>query len=311
MSSMCNKPYPLPDIKTFCEVSTRDSGVPCGEVGLKLADLDIPDLFLNDPSQHQDTLTNNELRMPSEDERASHMESFPCFNLTKPNQCESQRDNIVNLSLSDIIQKEQPDQILDGLGAFPGIGWPGNNGFQNDDPLPLLTKPVLDPAIVERSQVFMPDRTCTDDYITQSPSPSNASDTGSDASCRGRSLFWSFESITNEPCSPKSLINLSPRSQNSQSNDSTDSTSPKESEAEDISSNAKTKLSMRKNTVSNKDKDESYWKRRIRNNKSAKKSRDAKRAKEEFVAWRIRYLEEENVCLKMCVQRLMLERNIK
>lgn len=44
-------------------------------------------------------------------------------------------------------------------------------------------------------------------------------------------------------------------------------------------------------------KDEKYWARRKKNNHAAKRSRDARRVKENQIALRASYLERENKCL--------------
>ncbi len=52
------------------------------------------------------------------------------------------------------------------------------------------------------------------------------------------------------------------------------------------------------NSNGKQDKDEAYWARRRKNNEAAKRSRDARRQKEQEVAIRCKFLEEENVRLK-------------
>ena len=54
-------------------------------------------------------------------------------------------------------------------------------------------------------------------------------------------------------------------------------------------------------------KDERYWRKRCKNNMSAKKSREAKRAKDLLVARKIEELEKENAALKMMLRNLMLQ----
>jgi bZIP factor len=44
-------------------------------------------------------------------------------------------------------------------------------------------------------------------------------------------------------------------------------------------------------------KDEAYWERRRKNNEAAKRSRDARRAKEDEIAIRASFLEQENLKL--------------
>ena len=54
-------------------------------------------------------------------------------------------------------------------------------------------------------------------------------------------------------------------------------------------------------------KDESYWERRRKNNEAAKRSRDSRRAKEEEIALRAAYLEQENLKLRAQVAILKTE----
>ena len=54
-------------------------------------------------------------------------------------------------------------------------------------------------------------------------------------------------------------------------------------------------------------KDQKYWKRRIRNNISARRSREAKRAKERSTLERAEHLERENIQLRKMVC-ILLER---
>ncbi|XP_068626144.1 uncharacterized protein [Battus philenor] len=54
-------------------------------------------------------------------------------------------------------------------------------------------------------------------------------------------------------------------------------------------------------------KDEKYFERRRRNNQAAKKSRDARRIREDQIAWRACYLEQENATLRAHVAALRQE----
>lgn len=51
-------------------------------------------------------------------------------------------------------------------------------------------------------------------------------------------------------------------------------------------------------------KDEAYWERRRKNNEAAKRSRDARRAKEDEIAIRAAFLEQENIKLRMRIAQL-------
>ena len=55
------------------------------------------------------------------------------------------------------------------------------------------------------------------------------------------------------------------------------------------------------------DKDSAYWERRRKNNEAAKRSRDARRAKEQEIALRAQFLEQENIQLKLEVAHLRAE----
>ncbi|CAK1587617.1 unnamed protein product [Parnassius mnemosyne] len=54
-------------------------------------------------------------------------------------------------------------------------------------------------------------------------------------------------------------------------------------------------------------KDEKYFERRRRNNQAAKKSRDARRIREDQIAWRACFLEQENASLRAHVAALRQE----
>jgi len=55
------------------------------------------------------------------------------------------------------------------------------------------------------------------------------------------------------------------------------------------------------------EKDKTYWERRRKNNEAAKRSRDARRAREQGIALKAQYLEQENLQLKMEVALLRAE----
>lgn len=54
-------------------------------------------------------------------------------------------------------------------------------------------------------------------------------------------------------------------------------------------------------------KDEKYWARRKKNNHAAKRSRDARRIKENQIAMRAAYLEKENGTLKDQLEKVLRE----
>lgn len=59
--------------------------------------------------------------------------------------------------------------------------------------------------------------------------------------------------------------------------------------------------------VPNEQRDDSYWEKRKKNNESAKRSREARRMKEEQIALRVVYLEQENLQLRTEVSLLKSE----
>lgn len=60
----------------------------------------------------------------------------------------------------------------------------------------------------------------------------------------------------------------------------------------------------RPHNVPDEQKDNAYWEKRKKNNESAKRSRDARRMKEEQIAMRVVYLEQENLQLRTEVSLL-------
>lgn len=81
--------------------------------------------------------------------------------------------------------------------------------------------------------------------------------------------------------------------------ESSDSNSVKSSE-EDIGVPPKKRAHM----SSEENRDEAYWEKRKKNNESAKRSREARRMKEEQIALRVVYLEQENLQLRTEVSLL-------
>lgn len=59
--------------------------------------------------------------------------------------------------------------------------------------------------------------------------------------------------------------------------------------------------------VPDEKKDDAYWERRRKNNEAAKRSRDLRRQKEDEIAMRASYLEQENLKLKAQVTLLKAE----
>ncbi len=63
------------------------------------------------------------------------------------------------------------------------------------------------------------------------------------------------------------------------------------------------------NMAESSDKDQAYKERRRKNNEAAKRSRDARRAKEDDIALRAAILERENLQLRVEVSQLKQETN--
>uniref|UniRef100_A0A3Q3F555 D site albumin promoter binding protein a n=2 Tax=Labrus TaxID=30799 RepID=A0A3Q3F555_9LABR len=63
----------------------------------------------------------------------------------------------------------------------------------------------------------------------------------------------------------------------------------------------------RKMLVPNEQKDEKYWCRRVKNNEAAKRSRDARRLKENQISVRAAFLERENATLRQEVADMRKE----
>merc|ERR1712154_348383 len=80
-----------------------------------------------------------------------------------------------------------------------------------------------------------------------------------------------------------------------------------------LSSTMSTPISMASTPINNTpsrnsgDKDEAYWERRRKNNEAAKRSRDSRKQKENEIAVRASYLEQENIQLKMELAQVKAE----
>ena len=70
---------------------------------------------------------------------------------------------------------------------------------------------------------------------------------------------------------------------------------------------SKIPLKKRAQLVPDEQKDGSYWEKRKKNNESAKRSREARRMKEEQIALRVVFLEQENLQLRTEVSLLKSE----
>lgn len=73
------------------------------------------------------------------------------------------------------------------------------------------------------------------------------------------------------------------------------------------SNNSSTAGRKRGKPIPDEQKDDQYWERRRKNNEAAKRSRDAKRAKEEETSLRATVLEQENMQLRLHVAQLREE----
>ena len=74
-----------------------------------------------------------------------------------------------------------------------------------------------------------------------------------------------------------------------------------------IDSNVPPRKRGRSNSDGTVIKDEAYWERRRKNNEAAKRSRDSRRAKEDEIAIRAAFLEQENLKLRVEVTALKNE----
>lgn len=113
--------------------------------------------------------------------------------------------------------------------------------------------------------------------------------------------------------SPTNTVDMSLQISNDISNPSSPSTNVSAtSSSNDTSSSSpesgqETSASTPKRARRDDHRDEAYWERRKKNNEAAKRSRDARRAKEDEIAIRAAFLEQENVQLKWEVARLKTE----
>lgn len=103
--------------------------------------------------------------------------------------------------------------------------------------------------------------------------------------------------------SPPGHAPLGTAAGHSSSNDS----SPGGSSNNDDDSTPRMPPKKRPHSVPDDSKDSTYWEKRKKNNESAKRSRDARRMKEEQIAMRVVYLEQENLQLRTEVSLLKNE----
>lgn len=96
----------------------------------------------------------------------------------------------------------------------------------------------------------------------------------------------------NMPCESNTVQNL-------HSDDDDDDNRSKSSSITDTNNGSTMSLKKRSRTVPAEEKDGAYYDKRERNNESAKRSRNAKRIKEQCILERISFLENENLRLSM------------
>jgi len=103
------------------------------------------------------------------------------------------------------------------------------------------------------------------------------------------------------------------KSEDQQDEDRSSSINMTASPMSSLSSTMSTPISMASTPIDNTpsrnsgDKDEAYWERRRKNNEAAKRSRDSRKQKENEIAVRASYLEQENIQLKMELAQVKAE----
>ena len=100
-------------------------------------------------------------------------------------------------------------------------------------------------------------------------------------------------------------ISSSSPGETSMSKDFSDNSSEKSGDKDDDMPGVP--LKKRAHSMNDNAKDEGYWDKRKKNNESAKRSREARRMKEEQIALRVVYLEQENLQLRTEVSLLKSE----
>lgn len=83
--------------------------------------------------------------------------------------------------------------------------------------------------------------------------------------------------------------------------------STNQSESDNLSPQLTASGRRRPRSLPDEQKDDAYWERRRKNNEAAKRSRDARRAKEDEIAIRAALLEQENLKLRVEVAALKTE----
>ncbi|XP_023228370.1 uncharacterized protein LOC111628756 [Centruroides sculpturatus] len=104
------------------------------------------------------------------------------------------------------------------------------------------------------------------------------------------------------------MSNESAESNESNNGDSRDAQmNPQPSSSTEASTSKNATVRKRSKALPNELKDEAYWERRRKNNEAAKRSRDARRAKEDEIAIKATFLQQENMKLRIEIANLKEE----
>lgn len=185
--------------------------------------------------------------------------------------------------------------------------------------LPQIAPPTVNPHVSPQKPVAIHSsngsvlmHSASSSAPMQSPSTSNiSSDKESESIYKvpapQRPLKRPFKTLASAKTSPLSLVSALDPSFETEYEEYRKQVLSRISEEESTSSNK----NMRRNIPSNpeKSKDPEYLEKRRKNNEAAKKSREARKAKEDELAIRVAFLEKEN--LKMKFQLAAIEREKK
>ena len=192
-----------------------------------------------------------------------------------------------------------------GLGAGMGAGLMNPFAAAVGSPLPFGG--LLDSAISLNSRIgqYLAQRRRRAEAATNKQSSSGPSSPGSKSSNGAANGLSLEEAITQQQQQQQQAIKLEgssspPFDSKSENSSGSMAVAPGSPNSDGTPGGKRMKLMDEK-------KDDSYWERRRKNNEAAKRSRDSRRAKEEEIALRAAFLEQENLKLRAQVAILKNE----
>ncbi|XP_046743077.1 thyrotroph embryonic factor [Diprion similis] len=273
-----------------------DAEVPVLDLSCKRYSSENPLSYLVRSTVHPSEEDNRSLEHYADAERKSPLEGRSCM-VTPPSEGDSPRKtryepiyNQINSTTSDL---SMPFHPVVGLSIPPSLA-SSQSGVQTN-----LHNPMVQGHLISKSQSTSPVQMQTLDHqmIGLAVTPSQSSPE------MGKKIPRPFKAYPKDPLSlsmgtTELICDQTSNEAYSEFRKRMLESVKKTNEGTNIKMRRTTAKSPSLPTSTMDEKDAAYWERRRKNNEAAKRSRDARRAKEDEIAIRAAFLEQENIKLK-------------